>query len=69
MLSVRLIVSNLLTVKEEEGKTLWLDNQSHASSSVSSSDEDVSWQWPTSFWTQFKVFVLLFNIYNHCILN
>ncbi|PSN36821.1 ABC transporter G family member 14 [Blattella germanica] len=42
-------------MKDEEGKTLWLDNQSHASSSVSSSDDDVSWQWPTSFWTQFKV--------------
>uniref|UniRef100_A0A0K8S5Y2 ABC transporter domain-containing protein n=1 Tax=Lygus hesperus TaxID=30085 RepID=A0A0K8S5Y2_LYGHE len=42
-------------VKEDEGKTLWLDNQSHASSSVSSSDDDVSWQWPTTFWTQFKV--------------
>ncbi|XP_069705166.1 uncharacterized protein E23 isoform X3 [Periplaneta americana] len=42
-------------MKDEEGKTLWQDNQSHASSSVSSSDDDVSWQWPTSFWTQFKV--------------
>ncbi|XP_021919485.1 ABC transporter G family member 9 isoform X3 [Zootermopsis nevadensis] len=42
-------------MKDEEGKTLWLDNQSHASSSVTSSDDDVSWQWPTSFWTQFKV--------------
>jgi hypothetical protein len=44
-----------VAMKDEEGKTLWLDNQSHASSSVSSSDDDVSWQWPTSFWTQFKV--------------
>lgn len=44
-----------LTGKEEEGKTLWFDNQSHASSSVSSSEDDISWQWPTSFWTQFKV--------------
>uniref|UniRef100_A0A1B6D6J3 ABC transporter domain-containing protein n=1 Tax=Clastoptera arizonana TaxID=38151 RepID=A0A1B6D6J3_9HEMI len=42
-------------VKEDEGKNLWLDNQSHASSSVSSSEDDVSWQWPTCFWTQFKV--------------
>ncbi|KAG8297731.1 hypothetical protein J6590_030242 [Homalodisca vitripennis] len=48
-------VYTTVAVKEEEGKTLWLDNQSHASSSVSSSDEDVSWQWPTCFWTQFKV--------------
>lgn len=46
-------------MKDEEGKTLWLDNQSHASSSVSSSDDDVSWQWPTSFWTQFKVWPML----------
>lgn len=39
----------------EECKELCLDNQSHASSSVSSSYDDMSWQWPTSFWTQFKV--------------
>jgi hypothetical protein len=49
-------------MKDEEGKTLWLDNQSHASSSVSSSDDDVSWQWPTSFWTQFKVWPVLERI-------
>lgn len=48
-------VYTTIAVKEDEGKTLWLDNQSHASSSVSSSDDDVSWQWPTTFWTQFKV--------------
>lgn len=43
------------TVKEDEGRTLWLDTQSHASSSASSADDDYSWQWPTSFWSQFKV--------------
>ncbi|XP_021919484.1 ABC transporter G family member 9 isoform X2 [Zootermopsis nevadensis] len=48
-------VYTTIAMKDEEGKTLWLDNQSHASSSVTSSDDDVSWQWPTSFWTQFKV--------------
>nr|CAD7256077.1 unnamed protein product [Timema shepardi] len=48
-------VYTAIVMKDEEGKTLWQDNQSHASSSVSSSDDDVSWQWPTSFWTQFKV--------------
>ncbi|RLU19760.1 hypothetical protein DMN91_008318 [Ooceraea biroi] len=42
-------------VKEDEGRTLWLDTQSHASSSASSTDDDYSWQWPTSFWSQFKV--------------
>ncbi|KAI5711411.1 hypothetical protein M8J75_000195 [Diaphorina citri] len=41
--------------EEEECKQLCLDSQSHASSSVSSSYDDMSWQWPTSFWTQFKV--------------
>jgi len=42
--------------KEEEGNTwLLVDNQSHTSSSGSSSDYDFSWQWPTCFWTQFKV--------------
>lgn len=41
-------------VKGEEGK-LWLDNQSHGSSSTSSSDDDLSWQWPTSFWSQLRV--------------
>ncbi|KAK6626792.1 hypothetical protein RUM44_009269 [Polyplax serrata] len=41
-------------VKGEEGK-LWMDNQSHGSSSTSSSDDDLSWQWPTSFWTQLRV--------------
>lgn len=34
---------------------MWLDNQSHGSSSTSSSDDDLSWQWPTSFWTQLRV--------------
>nr|CAD7392191.1 unnamed protein product [Timema cristinae] len=48
-------VYTAIVMKDEEGKTLWQDNHSHASSSVSSSDDDVSWQWPTSFWTQFKV--------------
>ncbi|XP_065216913.1 uncharacterized protein E23 isoform X2 [Planococcus citri] len=48
-------VYTALAMKEEEGKTFWLDSQSHASSSVSSSDYDFSWQWPTCFWTQFKV--------------
>lgn len=43
-----------VAVGNDEGK-LWLDNQSHASSSVSGADDDVNWQWPTSFWTQFKV--------------
>ncbi|XP_049948266.1 uncharacterized protein LOC126456563 [Schistocerca serialis cubense] len=42
--------------REDEGKTLWTDSQSHASSSSSGADDDGSdWQWPTSFWTQFKV--------------
>ncbi|XP_011499510.1 PREDICTED: ABC transporter G family member 14 [Ceratosolen solmsi marchali] len=41
--------------KEDEGRTLWLDTQSHASSNASSADDDYSWQWPTSFWSQFKV--------------
>lgn len=44
-----------LAVKEDEGRTFWLDTQSHASSSASSADDDYSWQWPTSFWSQFKV--------------
>ncbi|XP_063242998.1 uncharacterized protein LOC134542563 isoform X2 [Bacillus rossius redtenbacheri] len=48
-------VYTTIVMKDEEGRTLWQDNHSHASSSVSSSDDDVSWQWPTSFWTQFKV--------------
>ncbi|CAH0390402.1 unnamed protein product [Bemisia tabaci] len=47
-------VYTTIAVKEEENKTLWLDDQSHASSSVSSED-DYGWQWPTCFWTQFKV--------------
>lgn len=42
-------------MKEDEGRTLWLDTQSHASSSASSADDDYTWQWPTSFWSQFKV--------------
>lgn len=45
--------------KEDEGRTLWLDTQSHASSNASSADDDYSWQWPTSFWSQFKVSILL----------
>ncbi|XP_014258500.1 ABC transporter G family member 14 [Cimex lectularius] len=48
-------VYTTIAMKEEDGKTLWLDNQSHASSSVSCSDDDMSWHWPTTFWTQFKV--------------
>ncbi|XP_046988161.1 ABC transporter G family member 14 [Schistocerca americana] len=45
-----------LAAREDEGKTLWTDSQSHASSSSSGADDDGSdWQWPTSFWTQFKV--------------
>lgn len=38
-------------------RRLWLDTNSHASSSVSSetSDTDCYFTWPTSFWTQFKV--------------
>jgi len=50
--------SRCFTVKEDEGRTLWLDTQSHASSSASSADDDYSWQWPTSFWSQFKVSTL-----------
>lgn len=46
------------TVKEDESRTLWLDTQSHASSNASSADDDYSWQWPTSFWSQFKVSTL-----------
>lgn len=45
----------LSTAKEEEVNAWLLDNQSHASSSGSSSEYDFSWQWPTCFWTQFKV--------------
>ncbi|KAK7871226.1 hypothetical protein R5R35_001089 [Gryllus longicercus] len=48
------VYSTIVTVGNDEGK-LCLDNQSYASSSVSSSDDDMSWHWPTSFWTQFKV--------------
>lgn len=51
------------TVKEDEGRTLWLDTQSHASSSASSADDDYSWQWPTSFWSQFKVST---NVCSNC---
>ncbi|CAB3380406.1 Hypothetical predicted protein [Cloeon dipterum] len=39
-------------VREDEGRSLWTDNQSHGSTS-SSGDDELSW--PTSFWTQFKV--------------
>lgn len=41
----------------EAERTLWLDTQSHASSSVSSDtpESDCNFSWPTSFWTQFKV--------------
>uniref|UniRef100_A0A2S2NZL9 ABC transporter G family member 21 n=2 Tax=Schizaphis graminum TaxID=13262 RepID=A0A2S2NZL9_SCHGA len=42
-----------IRVHEDEARTLWPDSQSH--SSTSTSDEDFTWQWPTSFWTQFKV--------------
>lgn len=53
---IKFCFSCLVLVKDEEGKSLWLDSQSHGSSSVSSTtDDDVRWQWPTSFWTQFKV--------------
>lgn len=48
--------------EEEEAKELCLDSQSHASSSVASSYDDMSWQWPTSFWTQFKVRINPVNI-------
>lgn len=62
-----------LTVKEDEGRTLWLDTQSHASSSASSADEDYSWQWPTSFWSQFKVsnfeIFRTININITCVIN
>lgn len=42
---------------EPDGRKLWLDTHSHASSSVSSDthDSDCYFSWPTSFWTQFKV--------------
>lgn len=50
------------TVKEDEGRTLWLDTQSHASSSASSADDDYTWQWPTSFWSQFKVSIHFPNV-------
>lgn len=42
----------------EQEARLWLDTQSHASSSVSSDSPetpDCYFSWPTSFWTQFKV--------------
>lgn len=41
-------------VNEEEGRTLWPDTQSHSSSNSSSADDEYSWHWPTSFWSQFK---------------
>lgn len=53
--SLALSLCRWFTVKEDEGRTLWLDTQSHASSSASSADDDYAWQWPTSFWSQFKV--------------
>lgn len=46
------------TVKEDEGRTLWLDTQSHVSSSASSTEDDYSWHWPTSFWSQFKASII-----------
>lgn len=49
-------------MKEDEGRTLWLDTQSHASSSASSADDDYTWQWPTSFWSQFKVSIHFPNV-------
>ncbi|XP_033228218.1 ABC transporter G family member 22 isoform X3 [Belonocnema kinseyi] len=45
--------ADFISAKDEEGHTLWLDTQSHASSTAS--DDDYIWQWPTSFWSQFKV--------------
>lgn len=50
----------VITVNEDEARTLWLDSQSH--SSTSTSDEDFTWQWPTSFWTQFKVLNNIFTL-------
>jgi ABC-2 type transporter len=54
MLSSELIVLFFcdIAVREDEGRSLWMDNQSHGSTS-STSDDELSW--PTSFWTQFKV--------------
>ncbi|XP_060521577.1 uncharacterized protein LOC132699102 isoform X2 [Cylas formicarius] len=41
---------------EPDVRRLWLDTHSHASSSASSdTSEDCYFNWPTSFWTQFKV--------------
>lgn len=52
-----LSVDESLSTAETDARTLWLDTQSHASSSVSSdtADSDCHFSWPTSFWTQFKV--------------
>ncbi|XP_044737771.1 ABC transporter G family member 9 isoform X2 [Chrysoperla carnea] len=53
--------SNNDTINDCNGESearLWLDTQSHASSSISSDSPetpDCYFSWPTSFWTQFKV--------------
>nr|BBC77942.1 ABC transporter [Thermobia domestica] len=42
--------------EDDSGRSSWSDDtQSHASSTVSGTEDDGSWQWPTCFWTQFKV--------------
>lgn len=52
-----LFSEDTLNQMEPDVRKLWLDTNSHASSSVSSdtSDADCYFTWPTSFWTQFKV--------------
>lgn len=54
------IVANGVTMCEtnvEESKQLWMDTQSHSSSASSDSHENDYWLgYPTSFYTQFKVF-------------
>lgn len=51
------ISEDTINQMENDVRRLWLDTNSHASSSVSSetSDTDCYFTWPTSFWTQFKV--------------
>lgn len=60
------IVANGVTVDEshgEEGKHLWMDTQSHSSSaSTDSQDCDFWLGYPTSFYTQFKVSSVRFQI-------
>jgi hypothetical protein len=63
----------LKLAKEEEdsGRSSWSDNQSHASHSTQASSGchsspaefhwDESTKWPTSFWTQFKVFLTVIS--------